>query len=103
MKEWLYPARMRCRACRKFFGPVVVKGQYCSYECAGERDPATVPPSEWPRKHIIKWGWPPQAKRQYFCEGDAKAARNKADQNAYLCDFCWHWHIGSPSRRPEDR
>lgn len=98
-----WPVRQRCRTCGEFFGPEVIRGEFCSYRCAGKAaHPDSIPPAHWPREHVVRPNqWPPQEKRYFFSEDAAKAAC-VAQQTAYLCEFCWHWHIGTRSSdRPE--
>lgn len=90
----LYPMRKRCRRCRRFFGPLVVAGLWCSYHCAGHPVPSD-DPAEWPRHHLVP-SRPPKPKRQYLSEAEAAARPHGA---VYLCWYCLTWHISSP--KPE--
>ena len=91
-KLHLWPARVRCRACRRFFGPLVLDGQWCSYACAGHPEPSA-DCMEWPRQHfrfayrrgrlvrIAKLALPSEAQ-----------ALRESRKTAYRCDYCLMWH-----------
>lgn len=88
-----YPARKRCRnrKCRKFFGSLVLDGQWCSYACADHPAPS-VHPSHWPRQHFkLVTGGRRIAKVPYASEMEALAAHYGSAQ-AYRCDYCLMWH-----------
>lgn len=86
----LYPARKRCRRCRRFFGPLVVAGLWCSYHCAGHDVPST-DPADWPRRHFVPATM--KEKRAYLSAEEAAAQPHGA---VYLCSYCLTWHISSP-------
>lgn len=93
LKYW--PERARCHTCRIYFGPLVILGLYCSYECAGKPDPRRVPVAEWPRQHVT---WTKHrgvvAKRSYLNREQAQKAAAMNGKKWYTCTFCWTWHIG---------
>jgi len=89
----LYPARQRCRKCRRYFGPLVVDGQWCSYHCAGKDVPSD-DPNEWPRQHYRQGFGPRVAKVAYLCEADALASPG-GRAAVYRCTYCWMWHRAS--------
>ncbi|HEU4752317.1 MAG TPA: hypothetical protein VFU47_04340 [Armatimonadota bacterium] len=92
----LYPDRKRCRACRRYFGFLVVDGLYDSYECAGRPRPEDTPPDLWPREHYVpKPGGVRQPKAVFFTERAAQRAAERHGKEAYRCSFCRDWHIGS--------
>jgi hypothetical protein len=88
----MWPERKRCKACRQFFGAEVIKGEFCSYKCAGKPEPSGSPP----RKHTLANGIP----KRYFYSEQQAAGFAREDQDVYLCDFCWHWHIGTLRAQP---
>jgi len=92
----VWPQRQRCRKCRNYFGFIVIDQLFCSYECAGVAEPSRNP-DEWPRQHTV-FG---QQKRAFFSEDEAVTFLRKGnirDKQAYYCDFCHTWHVGSPKR-----
>lgn len=94
----LYPDRKRCRACRRYFGFLVVDGLYDSYECAGRPRPEDTPPDLWPREHYVpKPGGVRQPKAVFLTERAAQRAAERHGKEAYRCGFCGDWHIGSRS------
>lgn len=96
----LYPRRQRCVTCRDYFGPLVLAGQYCSYECAGH--PAPEPQAQdwrWPREHFHRrrGTYRRIAKHAYRSEREAELAGMGNDNGgltSYLCDYCLLWHNG---------
>lgn len=94
--DLVYPERQRCLACRNYFGPLVIQGYYDSYACAGMPAPSD-DPADWPRGHYFIKDGRPQKKASFPCEGEARQAipdRVKG-MNAYPCDYCGMWHIGT--------
>jgi hypothetical protein len=89
-----YPQRQRCHRCRIYFGPLVVLGLYCSYECAGKPDPRGVPAEQWPREHYIPTPRGRLPKRAYLNRTMARDAAVASGKAWYTCTFCWTWHIG---------
>jgi hypothetical protein len=87
----LYPQRKRCLKCRKFFGPLVVAGLYCSYTCRGGEVPRRG--VDTPRQCRRQGGKP---KRAYMSEAEAQAAAEELGDGltAYQCFNCQLWHIG---------
>src|SRR5688572_8370737 len=96
--DWFYPNRKRCLACRKYFGFIVVKRLWCSYECAG-----MTPPSDnfrdWPREHRRAGGQP---KATYLCPEDVDVRRHSKDTiHVYECGYCGMWHLGHANQAPD--
>lgn len=101
----LYPQRQRCRACRRFFGPLVVRGQWCSYHCAGMDVPSS-DPADWPRQHFTRRGISgPRIPKSSFnseAEAEERAQRTNDQQlTIYLCRYCGTWHMGHTTRTEE--
>lgn len=113
---WVYPQRKRCMRCRQCFAWTIVDGLYDSYRCAGKPEPmwrgAPVDaydrvdlgarfndPDDWPRQHYV-----PQAdggkrpKVAYVSESAAEYSARQNGKQAYVCEYCEAWHIGSPRR-----
>lgn len=100
----IFPERKRCRACRNYFGFLVVDGMYDSYACAGRPDPEDAPPESWPREHRttrVRWNGERiiVAKRDFQTWKSAKRWAKVHGKQAYRCGFCNGLHIGS--LRPE--
>lgn len=97
MTNRVYPDRVRCRACRSYFGFLYVDGMFCSYECAGLPEPSRNP-EDWPRQHHIgfrpRFNGVPQEKRWFRSEGEALDSPGAKGQDAYRCEYCRHWHLG---------
>lgn len=99
MSETLFPARERCKTCRKALGgnagPVLF-GLYCSPKCAGiaepSRDPAAAAtPRECRTMRDGRWEW----KRRYRSEGEIPGRlRDDPSTSWYWCDHCGHLHVG---------
>jgi hypothetical protein len=98
----LYPQRQRCVSCRSYFTSLILAGQYCSYECAGQ-DPPSDDPADWPRRHyrpsydrykrIEKTPYASLAEAEFVkLAGDATLA-------SYLCLYCLFWHNGHLDER----
>ena len=106
MKQLLYPERKRCRACRRYFCFEVIKGLYCSRECAGLPPLPVLPLEQLPRTcRTGRLGGKIRAKTCYFTEAEAletMAAQRHADPGleAYECPNCLYWHLGH-SYQPE--
>lgn len=103
----LYPDRKRCRKCRSYFGFLIVDRLYCSYACAGVPAPPLWDPNNpliYPRK--CRTAIPPytdtwKPKQRFDTPEEAEKALLQAPgKEVYHCDFCRHWHIGSPSIDP---
>ena len=95
----LYPERVRCLGCRRYFAFEVVLRQYCSRECAG-LDPRPTVVAEWPRTCRV-WNhkdrvWVP--KRSFPVESEARDEAALHDNYFYECPNCFDWHI---SKSPE--
>lgn len=94
MAEKLYPARQRCKTCRKGFDKTILAGLYCSYKCGGFPPPAkTVPdaPRGCKREVDGKWGY----KVRYSSPDSVPIKyQNDPSTNIYLCDNCRTYHIG---------
>lgn len=95
----LYPKRQRCAACRCFFGPVVLAGQWCSYECAGHPAPS-LNPARWPRSHY-RTGKTNLSQNQRFAKtpylslAEAEfVTLEGSGLQAYFDDYCLMWHVG---------
>lgn len=101
----VYPVRKRCGRCRQYFAWVVLLGVYCSPECAGMPRPS-LNPDDWPREHYTKgYGGPKRLKRAFLSEEEAKRWAGKRGKEAYRCNYCLTWHIGSlnPENPPAPR
>lgn len=103
MSELIYPVRQRCRRCRNYFDFIVIKGLYCSWECAG-MPPPSANPDDWPRGHYHPHGGARQEKRCYLSDVEAQEFIHRSGLTSYasdyLCDYCGMWHVGT-LRRPE--
>lgn len=97
MAEVLFPARERCKTCRKGLGasgaPVLL-GLFCSPKCAGiavpVKDPAAAP-RECRTMRDGRWEW----KRRYRSEGEIPGRlREDPSTSWYWCDHCGHLHVG---------
>lgn len=97
MSITLYPDRQRCRKCRRFFGAAVIRGQWCSYHCAGMDVPSD-DPADWPREHYkrTRISQPPVPKSSFNSEAEARARipRGDASLTLYVCKYCGTWHMG---------
>ena len=89
--DWFYPRRRRCLKCRRYFGPLVIKRLYDTYECAG-MEPPSADPADWPREHKRLSGEP---KVGYLCPEDVNADRHNRDTIwLYPCGYCGMYHLG---------
>jgi hypothetical protein len=89
--NWFYPARSRCLACRKYFGFLVIKRLWCSYDCAGMPAPSA-DPADWPREHRTRAG---EAKVSYHHPEEVNAAQHEHETiHLYLCSYCGTYHLG---------
>lgn len=96
--DWFYPQRKRCLKCRRFFGFIVIKRLYDSYECAG-MEPPKLDPRERPRECRTRVG---EAKAAYNAPEDVQrtpsGARGFNDKDTtvhvYECGHCGMYHIG---------
>lgn len=98
--DWFYPQRKRCVACRRYFGPLIIKRLYDSYECAGmvQPDPDV---STWPRYCRTRVNEP---KVRYACPEEVSSRSHAGETvHVYECDHCGMWHIGhtDPNRDPQ--
>lgn len=99
--KWFYPQRKRCLACHRYFGPLVVKRLYDSFECAG-----LVPPDPdvrtWPRYCRTRVNEP---KARYNSPEEVSTRNHEHETiHVYECDHCGGWHIGHQSpERPRTR
>lgn len=99
MAETEYPARTRCKTCRKAFGTHVLSGLYCSYRCAGHPEP-TRDPAKAPRECAYVRDGKPVFKRKFRCEGEIPAdLRAKPDVSVYRCSHCLYLHTGTAVAR----
>jgi hypothetical protein len=93
----LYPDRLRCRTCRRFFGFEVLEWLYCSMECARARIPDYVHPSQRPAdaprtcrvKRNGAWVW----KHRYTSPRTARVRARQKGIRAYECPNCGSWHL----------
>lgn len=89
--RWFYPDRVRCLECRRFFGPLVIKRLWCSYECA-KMPPPSRDPADWPREHRRANGEP---KVSYTHSGQVDESNHRRDTiHFYLCGYCGTYHLG---------
>jgi hypothetical protein len=93
--ENLYPARQRCKTCRKKFEDgIVLVGLYCSYKCGNFPQPAkniTDAPRSCKREVSGSWGY----KTRYTYEMQVpEKYRLDPSTNIYACDNCRMYHIG---------
>lgn len=103
----IYPRRKRCRACRAYFGFLVVDGMYCSYACAGRPKPDESTRNDWPRQHYklarprygsLEFGkvsWIKVEKKAFPNQRIADLEAKRCGKQAYRCSYCNRWHIGS--------
>lgn len=99
-RKLLYPERKRCAACRKYFCWSVIDGLYDSRECAG-LEPLSDDPADWPREHYVRdHDRPVRKKVDWLYEDRAKRKARKEGKEAYRCNYCFGWHIGS--RNPNE-
>lgn len=92
----LYPERMRCRRCRRYFAWLVVDRLYDTYECAGRPHPYFTRP--WSREHVTRQG---EEKRAFFWPEDPEIAKVLAGDRTlgvYQCSQCGNWHVGHKKR-----
>lgn len=97
-KGLLYPERKRCAKCRRYFGPIVISGLWCSRKCAGAAE-ISADPKDWPREHF-SWGGHgrvPRAKTDFQLPTVARREAKRYGKEAYQCGYCLGWHIGSPA------
>ena len=98
--DWFYPARKRCLTCRRFFGPLVIKRLYDSYECAGMEPPSS-DPADWPREHKTAVG---EAKTAYTDPNTIDGTRHQGDAIwLYDCSYCGMYHLGHRNLDAEAR
>jgi hypothetical protein len=90
----LWPRRKRCLTCNRCFGFDVIEGKFCAYECAGRPRPSD-DPEQWPREHYVLKDGRRMPKRSYRSLAHAEQAAGRERKQAYLCDYCGTWHIGS--------
>lgn len=99
MSEKLFPARERCKTCRKGLGAngaPVLFGLYCSPKCAGIAPPSpsanhAATPRECRTMRDGKW----EFKRRYRSESEIPdRLREDPSTNWYWCNHCGHLHVG---------
>lgn len=99
MSETLFPARERCKACRKGLGAQgapVLFGLYCSAKCAGIPAPAksanhASTPRECRTEREGQWVF----KRRYRSESEIPdRLRDDPSTSWYWCNHCGHLHVG---------
>lgn len=100
--QWVYPDRRRCFACRNYFGFSIIKGLYCSYQCAGMPQPDLSPngPRWCVKPSRMKGGG---LKRWFDSQAEAEAFILKIRDpylSSYCCDNCGSFHVGHSYRRP---
>lgn len=111
MVETYFPARKRCKACRKALGSTpadpVLKGQFCTASCAGMAAPAATPetaPRGCRTQRDGRWVW----KQRYRSEQEIPD-RLRSDESTswYWClESCGHLHVGRTlvdTKRAENR
>ncbi len=102
MVETFYPARQRCKTCRKKFNAdgIILDGLFCSYGCAGVVSPSSNvddAPRHCKRSLDGVWGW----KTKYVHEGAVpQRLRDDPATNVYRCSYCHFLHVGHD--RPVD-
>jgi hypothetical protein len=107
-REILYPRRQRCHACRRFFGPLVVKGLYCSYGCAGMPPPLPGEAGPGGIRQCANNGYG-KPKKRWDIEEEARDYARVAracgdDLESYACGRCGGWHVGhAPGSRKKRR
>lgn len=103
MNETLFPARTRCKKCRKKLDDVVLNGIFCSYRCAEHPQPKQKiieAPRHCKREVDRRWDW----KTKYRYEGEVpQKLRNDPATNIYRCDHCLFLHVGHSRIKPEDQ
>jgi hypothetical protein len=99
----IYPERRRCLACRCFFGFIVLKGLYCSYECAGVPAPRR---GVWSRSCYTPISTrnrkPPKRKQAFFSRQEAEASPGFLEDpliDVYECPNCLMYHLGHNWKR----
>ncbi|HEU5223060.1 MAG TPA: hypothetical protein VFU07_05190 [Candidatus Lumbricidophila sp.] len=99
MSETLFPARTRCKSCRKALGAnnaPVLRGLYCSPKCAGVTAPSPDPehpntPRECRTQYDGKWVF----KRRYRSVAEIPARiSDDPSTSSYWCGHCGHLHVG---------
>lgn len=94
MTEKLYPQRTRCKQCRKGLKAPVIRGIFCSYQCAKVNPPVTnldVTPRHCKRQINGIWGNKTRYDAPSFVP---KKYQDDPSTNIYLCDNCNQYHIG---------
>lgn len=94
----LYPKRQRCLKCRRYFGPLVVLGLYCSFSCAGTK----INPGGTDNPRACENNGQGKRKRRWDSmeEAAAFAARDATGElNAYQCYRCGGYHVGHNRKR----
>lgn len=90
----LFPARQRCKTCKKKLTTVVIDGLYDSYRCAKLPEPdrdVDKAPRHCKRMVNDTWGW----KTKFKYEGEVpEKLRNDPATNIYRCDYCHYLHVG---------
>lgn len=97
IKRW--PARKRCYTCRSYFGFIVLRGLYCSYECAGVPEPDRM---ARPRSCYVvnrRNGRPftRSGKLAFFSRDEAEQSacrQNDPLLSVYECEHCLLFHHG---------
>jgi hypothetical protein len=103
----LYPVRVRCYACRRFFGFEVVDRLYCSWACAGRPEPEfplwpTGPAGpKVPREcKLGLTGRRSSTFKRRFRSLQAALAAAEASPvsglDVYPCSYCGFFHVGHP-------
>lgn len=98
MAETYFPARKRCKACRRALGSTpadpVLKGQFCTASCAGMAAPAATPetaPRECKTQRDGQWVF----KRRYRSVDEIPdKITSDPSSGHYDCGHCGHIHIG---------
>lgn len=96
----LYPERVRCRTCRRYFGFVVILRAYCSEACAGKPD-RPIKAEDLPRSCRVRHNMVWVAKAVFFTPYAAAKAAKKNKIYWYLCDAetgCGMYHLSKKTK-----
>jgi hypothetical protein len=103
----VWPERKRCYRCRRYFGFEIIRGLYCSRECAGLAPIVRVESVPLPKGTVIRtlprscrtvmWKGP-KAKQRFRTMAEAEQAaeqqENDPEIQAYECPNCKFYHLG---------
>jgi hypothetical protein len=96
----LYPERVRCRTCRRYFGFLVILRAYCSEECAGKPE-RPIGVENLPRSCRVWRDGVWEAKAVFFTPRSAAKAAKKNKIHWYLCeaeDGCGMYHLSKKTQ-----